>query len=134
MPNTDLETLRNLYDAFARRDLDTIRAVIHPEFVMYQSEALPWGGQRHGPEGLFAFLGELLSYVEPTLEIEELFDAGDRVVEVGHSTGVVHATGARFRVRELHVWQLREGLVISYEVYVDVAAMLAALRGGAVPA
>jgi uncharacterized protein len=129
MPTTDLDTLRDLYAAFARRDLDTIRAAIHPDFVMHQSEALPWGGTRRGPDGFFAFLGSLLSYIEPTLETEELYDAGDHVVQVGYTTGVVHANGAPFRAREVHVWQLREGRLSSYQVYIDTAAMLAALHG-----
>lgn len=129
MSAADLETMRGLYDAFARRDLDSLRAAIHPSFVMEQSEVFPWGGKCRGPDGFFAFLGSLLSYVDPTLEIEDLFDAGDHIVQVGYTTGTVLAHGTPFRVRELHIWQLRDGLLTSYQIHVDAAAMLAALRG-----
>ncbi|HTF54126.1 MAG TPA: nuclear transport factor 2 family protein [Pseudonocardia sp.] len=128
MASSDLEIMRGVYDAFARRDLDTIRAAIHPDFVMEQSTALPWGGVRHGPDGFFAFLGALLSHVDPTVAIEDLFDAGDHVVQVGHTSGTVLDTGAPFRAREVHVWQLRDGLITSYRVLIDVPAMLAALQ------
>ncbi|MFC4945326.1 nuclear transport factor 2 family protein [Pseudonocardia sp. GCM10023141] len=129
MATTDLDTVRELYAAFARRDLDTIRAAIHPDFVMRQSEVLPWGGTHRGPDGFFAFLGTLLSHIDSTLEIEQLYDSGDHVVEVGYTVGTVHATGTPYRIREVHIWQLREGLLTSYEVHLDVERMLAALRG-----
>lgn len=129
MPNTDLDTLRGAYDAFARRDLDAIKAALHPDFVMEQAAPLPWAGTRSGPEGFFAFLGSLLSHIDPVLEIEELYDAGDRIVQVGHTTGTVLASGRAFRVREVHVWQVRDGLLASFTVYIDAAAMRAALEG-----
>jgi uncharacterized protein len=129
MPATDIDTLTGLYDAFARRDLETVRAAIHPDFVMTQSEALPWGGVHRGPDGFFAFLGALLSYTDPTVEIEDLYDSGDHIVQVGHTTGTVRTTGRPFRVREVHIWRLRDGKLISYDVHIDTAAMLAALHG-----
>lgn len=60
---------------------------------------------------------------------EQLIDAGDHIVEIGHSRGTVLAHGNTFRVREIHTWTLRDSLVTSYRVYVDTPAMLAALRG-----
>lgn len=128
-PWSDVETVREVYAAFARRDLDSIRAAIHPDFVMEQSDRLPWGGRRHGADGFFAFLGTLLSHVAPTVETEALFDAGDHVVQVGFTHGTVLAHGTPFRLREVHAWQLRAGLITSYRVYVDVPAMVAALDG-----
>jgi ketosteroid isomerase-like protein len=127
--STDVDVLAGLYAAFARRDLDTIRAAIHPDFVMTQSDVLPWGGVHRGPDGFFAFLGTLLSYTDPTVEIGEIYDSGDHVVQVGHTTGTVRATGTAYRVREVHVWRLAEGRPIGYDVHLDTAAMLAALRG-----
>ena len=132
MPATEVDTLTALYAAFARRDLDTVRTTIHPDFVMTQSDALPWGGVHRGADGLFAFLGTLFSYTEPTVEIEDLYDSGGHVVQVGHTTGTVRATGTTYRVREVHIWRLHEGRVIAYDVHVDMAAMLAALRGESV--
>jgi len=129
MSAADVDTLKRLYDAFARRDLDTVKDAIHPEFVMTQSDALPWGGVRRGPDGFLAFLGSLLSYTTPTVEIEDLYDSGDHIVQVGHSTGTVHAHGNTFRAREVHIWRLLDGKLISYDVHIDTAAMLAALRG-----
>ena len=129
---TGVDVLADLYAAFARRDLETIRAAIHPDFVMTQSDLLPWGGVHRGADGFFAFLGTLLSYTEPTVEIGDLYDSGDHIVQVGHTTGTVRATGTAYRVREVHIWRLHEGRPITYDVHIDTAAMLAALRGESV--
>lgn len=134
MSTSDLEIVRNLYDAFARRDLDTIREAIHPDFTMEQSDVLPWGGRRKGPDGFFAFLGSLLSHVDTTVEIEDLIDAGDHIVEIGHTHGKVLTHGTPFRVREVHAWQLVDGKLSSYRVFADVPAILAALDGQSAPA
>lgn len=129
MTSTNLEIMRGVYAAFARRDLDTIRAAIHPDFVMEQQADLPWGGRRHGPDGFFAFLGTLLSYLDPTIETEDLYDSGDHIIQVGHTHGIVRETGHPFRAREIHVWQLRDEKIVFYQVHIDVAAMQAALDG-----
>ena len=129
MSATEVDTIRDLYAAFERRDLDTVRAAIPPEFTMWQSELLPWGGRRRGPDGFIAFLGSLLSYVEPSVEIGALYSSGDHVVQIGHTAGTVHAHGNIFRVPEVHIWQVRDGRPVSYEVHLDTPAMLAALRG-----
>lgn len=129
MIEADVDTVRGMYDAFARRDLDAIREAIASDFEMEQSDVLPWGGKRSGPDGFFGFLGTLLSYVEPIVETGDLMDAGDHIVQVGHTSGTVISNGARFRLREVHAWRLRAGKVIGYRVYVDTVGMLAALNG-----
>lgn len=129
MSTTDLDLVREAYAAFARRDLDAIKAALHPDFVMEQAADLPWAGTRSGPDGFFAFLGSLLSYIDPVLEIGDLYDAGGRIVQAGFTTGTVLASGASFRVREVHVWQVVDGLLASFTVYIDAAAMRAAIDG-----
>jgi ketosteroid isomerase-like protein len=119
-------TMRALYRAFERGDLDTVHAAIHPDFVMHQTELLPWGGTHHGPEGYVAFLSTLFSYIDTTVQIEELYDSGDHVVQIGYTDGRVIATGQRFRLREVHLWQLQDELITSWAVHLDARAMLTA--------
>jgi len=129
----DLEQVRTLYDAFARRDLETIRAAMTPDVVIDPSPGLPWSGTHQGPAGLMAFFGSLLSHLDTHLEIEDIFDAGDAVVQVGYSHGQVLASGTEFRTREIHVLQMRDGKVSRLQIRVDVAAMHAALAGRTTP-
>ena len=54
--------------------------------------------------------------------------SGDHVVQIGYTDGRVIATGRRFRLREVHLWQLENGLITGWAVHLDARAMLAALR------
>lgn len=126
----DLHTVRSLYDAFARRDLDTIRSALAPDVVVEQCESLPWGGRYEGHDGFDSFVAALLRRVEPDLEAGDLFDAGDHIVHIGRGRGTVVANGDPYDVPQVHVWAFRHGQVTSLRVYVDMA-ILAAL---AVPA
>jgi ketosteroid isomerase-like protein len=64
------------------------------------------------------------------VEIDRLIVAGDTVVENGRTRGRALASGREFAIDETHVWQVRDGKVVSMHAYVDNAAMLAALAGG----
>ena len=39
----------------------------------------------------------------------------------------MRANGASFDIPEVHVWELRDGKVVRYQVYIDTPAMLDAL-------
>nr|WP_042187591.1 nuclear transport factor 2 family protein [Kibdelosporangium sp. MJ126-NF4]CEL18211.1 Ketosteroid isomerase-related protein [Kibdelosporangium sp. MJ126-NF4]CTQ90558.1 Ketosteroid isomerase-related protein [Kibdelosporangium sp. MJ126-NF4] len=127
MTTDNLTTVERIYDAFARRDLDTIMAAMDPSVTVVQDAPLPWAGRYTGHAGLADFLGKLLSHVEARLEVGELVAAGDHIVQIGHTNGRVLSNGKEFHAREVHVWRFRDGLVTSYEVHIDVPHMLHAL-------
>jgi uncharacterized protein len=124
--NTDL--VAGFYRAIAERDLDTALAMIDPSIRIRQTDELPWGGEYEGLDGYAEFFGKLLGTITSRVEVEEIFEAGDHVVEIGRTRGTVNATGATFDVREVHVWELRDGKAVSFHAYIDTPAMLAALN------
>jgi ketosteroid isomerase-like protein len=124
---TNLATVERIYDAFASRDLDTILAAMHPDVVIRQDAPLPWGGTYTGKAGVVQFVSKLLANLDTHLTTEELISSGDHVVQIGRTKGTVLATAIEFDTREIHVWGFKDGLVVSYQVYIDVPSMLAAL-------
>jgi len=126
-PDDNIVLVRKLYDAMAARDLDTILALVDPEVVIVQTPELPWGGEHEGLEGLATFSGVLTETVNSQVEHDELFAAGNRVVQVGRTRGTVVASGRPFDIREVHVWTLRDAKVLRFEAYIDTPAMLATL-------
>jgi ketosteroid isomerase-like protein len=52
-------------------------------------------------------------------ELDELLDAGDTIVDLGHYVGTYKATGRRLRAQFAHVWTLKDGKVIRWRQYVD---------------
>jgi hypothetical protein len=121
MTSPNLTTVHRIYESFATRDLAAILGAMHPDVVVRQDAPLPWGGTYTGPAGVRAFLGALLSHVDPRL------DTGDAIVQVGRTRGLAHGNGKKFDATEIHVWRFSDGLVSSYQVYIDVPQMVAAL-------
>jgi ketosteroid isomerase-like protein len=128
MHDDNLATVGRVYDAFKTRDMDVIQEIFAPDIAIWQSPELPWGGDHHGHDGAFTFFLTLLEHIESRVTTESLFAAGDHVVQTGRTRGKVRANGAPFDIPEVHVWELRDGKVVRYQVYIDTPAMLAALK------
>ena len=126
-PQSDIEHVWALYRSFENRDLEACLAAFHPQIVVEQSPDLPWGGRHEGRDGLGAFLLKLAGTIDSSLTIEQLYSAGDKVVQTGRTAGTVLATGAVFDIPEVHILTMSDGLVIRFEALIDTPAMLAAL-------
>lgn len=127
--DANVKLVRRLYDAFAASDFDTILAVMDPELVVTQADALPWGGEFHGYEGLATFFGRLREHITSEVTHAALYGAGDHAVQFGRTAGTVNATGAAFDIDEMHLFTIRDGRVVRFEAYIDTPAMLSALGG-----
>ncbi|MEV0455890.1 nuclear transport factor 2 family protein [Catellatospora methionotrophica] len=128
-PQTSLDVVRKVYELLsAGGAAEAGAAMAHPDITVYQSEELPWGGRYVGWEGFQQFAAALGDAVDSRIDIEHLYQAGDRVVQTGRACGVVRATGKPFEAREVHVWQVRDGLISSLDMYVETHVLLEALR------
>jgi len=124
---SNIEIIRELYEAFATDGLDRVLALCDRQCVVTQDEALPWGGRHQGLDGVATFGALLGGTIRSVVTSDELFEAGDRVIQYGRSRGTVLANGASFDMPEVHVWTLRDGKVTAAEFYIDTRAMLRAL-------
>jgi ketosteroid isomerase-like protein len=123
----NLAVIRRIYEAFATRDTSVIQELLASDVKISQSAELPWGGEYEGHDGAFTFFLKLLESIESQVTTESLYAAGDHVVQTGRTRGKVLANGATFDVPEVHIWELRDGKVVRYQVYIDTPAMLDAL-------
>jgi ketosteroid isomerase-like protein len=104
MSQENVKVVRRMYDAAARRDSDAVLALYDPEVEVDMSHApcRDLVGKRfcHGHDGLRAFYREWNGAWE-TVEsaVEELIDAGERVVSVETTRGRGVASGVAV---ELH--------------------------------
>jgi uncharacterized protein len=127
MPDDNVATIERVYQALAARDANVIQEVFAPHVTIRQSPELPWGGDYEGIDGAFTFFLTLVEHIESQVTTESLFAADDQVVQTGRTRGTVRANGASFDIPEVHVWELRDGKVVRYQVYIDTPAMLEAL-------
>jgi uncharacterized protein len=126
-PTTALEVVAAIYDAFARKDLEAVLTLTSPDIVVTQDPALPWGGRFEGHDGLGRFVMALLGSIDSAVTIEDMFQAGDHVVQHGRTAGTVRSNGASFDIPECHVWRVEDGVAVEAQYFIDSSAMLEVL-------
>ena len=127
--NTD--TIRSLYAAFGRGDLESILAALDSQVVWRTPGApdLPTGGLRRGLSSVRDFFGLLQS----TLDIQDFrptdfLSQGDKVVVLGTSREGPKGTGRLVDFRWVHVFTFRDGKIVEFDEPADVSALVEEFR------
>lgn len=117
MSQENVDVVRRVYDAVARRDRESILELYDPAVEVRSApgtfaEGLI-GGSWDGHEGLRAFDRELRAAFEDIeTTCEELIDAGDHVVSVSWYRGRGRGSGLEVDgPRQFGVWTVRDGRV-----------------------
>jgi ketosteroid isomerase-like protein len=135
MSEENVEIVRRVYDAAARRDAATVLALYDPEVELDVSRlgvvgiAGGVGGVYHGHKGLRAIFDDWHeAYGEIEYSYDELIDAGEHVISVvtRHARG--RASGAEVERPFALLWTLREGKVIRVVWFLNRAEALEAAR------
>lgn len=130
MAEEDVRALRRIYDAFARWDVDELSHHVTHDFELNMPESVPFGGTRHGYDGVESFATVFRDHVDgPWADTDAFLDAGDRIVVTGRMLGKGRRTGRSFRAHFAHVWTLSDGVASRLQVYIDTAEIVAALEG-----
>jgi ketosteroid isomerase-like protein len=119
----DVDTVRQLFDAFNRRDYDTSAAFAHPDVELY-----PPGGQPpyRGREALRQWM-EPDAFSEQSGELRGIEAIGDALVTEAHAWMTGAASGIEMEVDWWGVWWLdADSRVTRCEVFLDRQAALAA--------
>lgn len=113
--------MEDLYQSFARGDMPAVLGGFADDIEWTEAEGFPYGGVYRGG-------GEILENVFMRLAAEwegfavvpdELLDAGETIVALGHYSGKYNQTGKSMRVPFAHVWTLRDGRVSKFVQYTD---------------
>ena len=123
MSEENLEIVRQVYEAAARRDTARILTLYDPE-VELDASALGVEGRGgdifRGHEGLRSLFGEWHeSWGEIEYDYEELIDAGDQVISVATRHARGRASGVEVEQRFALLWTIREGKVIRVVWFLD---------------
>src|SRR5512146_1081638 len=124
------DTIRSLYEAFARGDVPTVLGALAPDVSWTEAEGFPYGGTYSGPqavlENVFMKLG---SEWEGFAAVpEQLVSEGDTVVALGTYSGKYKATGKSMKVPYVHVWKFQGGKVQTFVQHCDTALVQRALK------
>ena len=118
MSRENVELVRRVYEAAARRDAETVLSLYHPD-VVWDMSSHPYGdmwegGVAHGHSGLRTWFRDWYEAFE-TFEHDchELRDAGDTVISVGTDRGRGRGSGAEVKWKNISgVWTIRDGKVV----------------------
>jgi ketosteroid isomerase-like protein len=131
-PNTrNVRTIKSVYEAFVLGDVDAIVAVVADDVDWGSdtgSDAAPWYGARHGPNGVAAFFADFAA----AMEVEEFtpltFAANeDDVLTVVRFRARSRAT-RKTAAMQLHHWfHFRDGRIDYYRGTEDTAITVATL-------
>lgn len=118
---SNLDVIRNIYDAFARGDMPAVLGALAPNVSWTEAEGFPYGGTYSGPDAVLQnVLMKLGGEWEGFSAVPQEFVAdGDTVVALGQYGGAFKATGKSLSVPFAHVWSLGNGKVVRFRQYTD---------------
>ena len=116
MSQENVEVVRSVFDAVARRDGAAVLALYDEDFE-WDFSRVPWGeveGRVHrGRDALQRVYREWQLVWEDYEEtLNELIDAGDSVISVTTGRGRGRASGVEVEVTTSGVWTVRDGKVV----------------------
>jgi uncharacterized protein len=120
-----IDTIKSGYAAFGRNDPSVLFGAMDPSISWNEAEGSPMakgnpfvGPQKVG-EGVF---GTLLAAIDNFTAVPATYiDGGDHVVVVGRYGGAMKAGGARLDAAFCHVYQFRNGKIVTFQQYTDTA-------------
>jgi ketosteroid isomerase-like protein len=127
---SDIEVVREIYDAMHARDFDALFRLVDESVVITQDERLPWGGRFEGHDGLARFGLALTGAIDSAVTIAAIFEADGDVIQFGRTKGTTRESGTAFDIAEVHRWTIRDGKAVRAHMSIDTPGMLAALAGG----
>jgi uncharacterized protein len=117
--NPNLRLVRRLYEELERGDLDAMLDLTHPDIRIYDPD-LPGGGEFEGREQAKKFLSNWReSWDDYSIEIEDLQQAGDRVVALTRHRGRGKGSNVPVELADAHVWTLRDERATHLRTYLD---------------
>ena len=129
MSNDD-SPVRAWYKA-APTDVEGMRAVLHPDVVFRVCAGWPNGGTYEGPNAVlndfFPDAAKSWERVKPS--VEDMIEAGDKVVVRGRYEGIAKPSGAPFSVQFVHIWRITDGKLIELDQIADSVILADAIAG-----
>ncbi|WP_070154966.1 nuclear transport factor 2 family protein [Sphingobium phenoxybenzoativorans] len=120
---TGIAIVKKFYDSFVEGNIEDVVATLSDDLDWRESENFLLGDRNPYltpaavVDGVFGRIAnEFHDYVAgPT----ELIDAGDVVVAVGRSKGIMAATGKPFDAQYMHVVRVADGKIVSFHQVID---------------
>jgi ketosteroid isomerase-like protein len=116
----DVATLESVYEAINQADIEGILRVQSEDVEWHGPPAFPdLAGPHRGHEGVRAYAANVAdAWQEFTVRAERFFDLGERVLVLTRERGRGRSSGIEVQSQPTaHLWTLRDGVVVRFEVF-----------------
>jgi ketosteroid isomerase-like protein len=134
MSQQNVDAVERVKAAFDAGDIDTVLAAYSPDTIWDDRKLRPEGAVHHGRDAMRAEMNPWFgAWDHYAATIEELVDAGDRVVAVVRERGVAKRSGVTIAHRIGLVHRFHDGLIVETTVYGDPLEALEVVGESATP-
>ena len=111
------ETLRTVYDAFAKGDIETVMGLYTDDIQFHVSGRSPVSGSYSGKDEVLGLYGKMVEQSGGTFRVEAL----DILANDEHGVVLTMERGQRdgktLENRAVHVWEMRDGKCAQFRGY-----------------
>ncbi|MFL5875683.1 MAG: nuclear transport factor 2 family protein [Solirubrobacteraceae bacterium] len=126
MSQENVEGVRSIYEALARRDLGAIKALAE-QYPGFEFESVLTGEVYKGVQGVLDLATDMWETVDYVPQLEEIIDAGDDVISVSRISGRGARSGVPVSQQVGIVWTFDHDTLIRGKSFSSRAAALAAV-------
>ncbi|WP_108789390.1 nuclear transport factor 2 family protein [Erythrobacter sp. Alg231-14] len=125
--STPREMLAAVYAAAGARDWDLVESLIHPDFILYEAECLPFGGEWRGKDALQRCAAAMYAtWAEASVDIHDITGGDTHAVTVLTLTMKSKRTGETFSQTVNECGAFEGGLLKELRIHYFDAAQVAA--------
>ena len=129
MTQSGIHVVQELYRVALAGQEETIAQLVIPDMVWEILESFPHGGIYTGIPAIFGqFLPKLQAdFHDWHAQPDELIDAGDTIVALGHYSGTLKTNGVHIVAPFCHIWTLKNGKIARLRQCADTAKFAPAM-------
>ncbi|WP_394183554.1 nuclear transport factor 2 family protein [Marinomonas posidonica] len=125
-----LEIIKATYEGSSEENGKNLLEVLAPNATWTEAAGFPYAGTYTGAEDIVANVFHRLGteWTGYQAKVHTYLADGDRVAAFGVYSGTYNATGKYMTATFAHLYQLKDGKILSMEQYVDSAMVQEALK------
>lgn len=129
MAYSNLDIVRATYEGTSEENGRHLLAVLAPDAAWTEAAGFPYAGTHVGPEAIVGNVFHRLAteWDGYQAKVHTYLADGERVAAFGVYSGTYRLTGKHMTASFAHLYQLRDGQIVSMEQYVDSAQVRAAM-------
>jgi uncharacterized protein len=123
MSQETVNVVKSIYKAFGQGDIPAVFDLFDPaiEWIAADNSPAAEGSPYHGVnevrEGVFMRI--VTEFDGFAIRVDEILDAGDKVVMLGYYLGARKATGKQIQAQVAHIWTIAAGKAVKFQQYTD---------------